>query len=192
MTTEQNSGISIPFAAPSIAPSQRPFARHSMSALDFGCGTGMVSRDLAPSLRQITAIDISCGMIDQLRARIAEFGLFNLRAEVHDLLSEPLEERFDLIYSAMALHHIGPTERLLDQLIAHLNPGGWIALADLDCEDGSFHKTREEFVHCGFEREQLIGALERRGFIECRAQTVHWVDKPTGTYSVFLITAQRP
>ncbi|NIV32583.1 MAG: methyltransferase domain-containing protein, partial [Anaerolineae bacterium] len=67
-----------------------------------------------------------------------------------------LERQFDLIVSAMALHHVEDTERLLQRFHQHLSPGGGIALADLDQEDGSFHPPEVEGVfHDGFDRTAL-------------------------------------
>ena len=39
----------------------------------------------------------------------------------------------------MAMHHVEDTAHFLKTLYDHLNPGGFIAVADLDKEDGSFH-----------------------------------------------------
>lgn len=57
-----------------------------------------------------------------------------------------MTERFDGIISAMALHHIKDTQHLLRTFTSHLHPGGFIALADLDREDGSFHTHGNEGV----------------------------------------------
>jgi ubiquinone/menaquinone biosynthesis C-methylase UbiE len=56
-----------------------PFSK-TMSALEFGCGTGLISRELLPMIvcpeqgrrGNILAIDLSPGMIEQLQNRIAE------------------------------------------------------------------------------------------------------------------------
>jgi len=53
----------------------------------------------------------------------------------------------------MALHHIESTQALVQVFSDHLKPGGMVALADLDKEDGSFHPEGSEGIfHRGFER----------------------------------------
>lgn len=162
----------------------------SMFAMDFGCGTGLVSRELFPSLGKITAVDQSSGMIEELEKRLEDQQVGNISVRCLDLFTDPMAEQFDLIYSVMALHHVQETDRLLDLLTELLRPGGWIALADLDAEDGSFHQDVEGFVHHGFDREELMKSLELRGFCTCSCKTAHTIEKETGSYPIFLFTAQ--
>jgi cyclopropane fatty-acyl-phospholipid synthase-like methyltransferase len=161
----------------------------TMSALDFGCGTGLISRELFPMLGNILAVDLSAGMIEQLQKRIDEEKIPNITARQLDLFTDLPKETFDLIYSAMAMHHIEDTGRLLDRLTDCLKPGGWIALADLDTEDGSFHQETGGFLHHGFDRAELCRELKKRGFTEIEARTAHVIHKQTGDYPIFLLTA---
>jgi 2-polyprenyl-3-methyl-5-hydroxy-6-metoxy-1,4-benzoquinol methylase len=92
----------------------------------------------------------------------------------------------------MAMHHVEDTDRLLDRLTELLNPGGWIALADLDSEDGSFHQDAEGFIHHGFDRETLIEKLKDCGLEDIKTRTAHTIRKENGDYPVFLLTAYRP
>lgn len=163
----------------------------TMYAMDFGCGTGMISRELFPMLGKIIAIDLSSGMIEQLQQRIEAEKISNIDARNLDLFTDSPSETFDLIYSAMALHHIRETGRLLDRLTVLLNPGGWVALADLDSEDGSFHQDHHEFIHYGFDRAGLSRELSERGYSDITTRTAHIICKENGDYPVFLITARK-
>ena len=176
----------------------------TMSAMEFGCGTGLLSRELLPMITcpergpepsrrgKIAAIDLSPGMIAQLQKRIEEGGFQNISAQCLDIFENRPDESFDLIFSAMALHHVQNTDGLLDCFAELTAPGGWIALADLDAEDGNFHENFEGFLHHGFDRETLINKLKFRGFSKTAAVTAHIISKPRGEYPVFLITAQKP
>jgi 2-polyprenyl-3-methyl-5-hydroxy-6-metoxy-1,4-benzoquinol methylase len=113
----------------------------TMRVLEFGCGTGLISRELFPDLGNILAIDLSSGMIEQLRTRIADAGLQNITAQCCDIFTDPPAGPFDLIFSGMALHHVPDTDALLSAFIRLLAPGGFIALADLDTEDGKRFTT---------------------------------------------------
>lgn len=175
----------------------------TMSAMEFGCGTGLLShellpmidcpeRGLGPSRRgNITASDLSPGMIEQLQKRIEKEEIENIIACCLDIFKNPPDEKYDLIFSAMALHHVPDTDALLDRFAELLAPGGWIALADLDTEDGTFHDEDSGPVHHGFEREELMHKLRARGFCETAAVTAHIMQKPSGSYPVFLITARK-
>jgi len=94
--------------------------------------------------------------------------------------------------SAMALHHVPDTRLLLQRFAEHAKPGGLLALADLDEEDGTFHPADAEGVfHHGFRRARLAELLEEAGFDDVRFTTAHTVRGDAGGYPVFLVTARR-
>ncbi|MEW5891970.1 MAG: class I SAM-dependent methyltransferase [Pseudomonadota bacterium] len=168
----------------------------TMRALDYGCGTGLLSFPLKEALGHITLKDSSAGMLEVLREKIAAQNVSNMTVRQADLTAEPLpEERYDLIYSAMTLHHIPDTAKILRVFHDLLNPGGHLCIADLDQEDGSFHGPEIE-VHHGFDRTALAGQLEQAGFADIRFDTVFEIVKESETgsraYPVFLLTARRP
>ena len=162
----------------------------SLTVMDFGAGTGLVIGKLAPHVGPLIAVDISRAMLDKLAAKPELAG----RVEVvcQNLLEEPLERSVDLVVSAMAMHHVEDTDALLRTLHAHLAPGGRVALADLDTEDGSFHPPDTEGVfHHGFDRAALKAQLEDAGFTDVEVATAGEVDRDERRYSIFLATATR-
>lgn len=160
-------------------------------ALDFGCGTGLVTLQLAPVLRSITGIDSSSGMIERLTAKIQQSGLSNVRAELCDLGKGELPAgRYHLITSAMTLHHVEKIVPLLLSLKTLLHPGGWIALADLESEGGRFHEDSTGVFHHGFSAEELSKMLEKAGFSSISITTATNVVKGDLTFPVLLATAQ--
>jgi len=168
----------------------------NMRALDYGCGTGMLSFPLKDALGHITLKDSSAGMLEVLREKIAALGVGNMTVRQADLSSQPLpEERYDLIYTSMVLHHIPDTAAILAAFHALLNPGGRLCVADLDQEDGSFHGIEVD-VHHGFAREALQRLAEAAGFVDARFATVFEIVKDTaeeGTrgYPAFLMVARK-
>lgn len=168
-----------------------------MDVLDYGCGTGLVSLFLQPLVRSITGADTSDGMLEIFRAKVVAQRLSN----VNTLLLEPEREslpaeRFDLVVSSMTLHHVEDLEKLLREFRRVLRPGGALAVADLDSEDGSFHGHGLSAAHSGFDRERMRGLLEVAGFTDTRAVTAAMLEKSDAqgvvrTYSVFLITARK-
>ncbi|MEJ2187229.1 MAG: class I SAM-dependent methyltransferase, partial [Gemmatimonadota bacterium] len=79
---------------------------------------------------------------------------------------------------------------------SHLQPGGWLAVSDLDTEDGTFHDHPHPGVHPGFDRAVLVSLLQELGLVQARAVTAHVVrkERPDGVkeYPLFLLTGQRP
>ena len=111
-----------------------------MRALDYGCGTGLLSFPLRDELGPILMADSSAGMLEVVNEKIAALGVTNMTTAQLDLLADPRPaQRFDLIVTAMTLHHVPDTDRILRVFHDLLNPGGYLCIADLDQEDGSFH-----------------------------------------------------
>ena len=164
--------------------------RSDLTVMDFGAGTGLVCGKLAPHVGPILAVDISEAMLAKLAEKPELQGKVAVFAQ--DILSEPLGQQVDLVVSAMALHHVQDTPRLLQALHDHLVPGGQVALADLDQEDGSFHPPDTEGVfHTGFERDALQTQLESAGFHDVRFTTALEVQREGRGYPIFLVTARR-
>jgi len=166
-----------------------------MSALDYGCGTGLLSFPLRDELGSILAADSSSGMLDVLAGKIAAQGVTNMTTLQLDLLNDPPPaQRFDLVVTSMTLHHVPDTDHILRVFHDLLNPGGYLCIADLDKEDGSFHGIEVD-VHHGFDRADLSRRAAQAAFADTQFQTVFSIakERESGTrdYPVFLMTARR-
>lgn len=167
-----------------------------MSAFEYGCGTGLLSFFLQPALGHIVLADVSQGMLDVLAEKIATTGLTNMLPICLDLVTDPLPaERFDLIYSLMTLHHISDINLVIGRFFHLLKPGGFLCIADLDAEDGTFHTNGSTDVHHGFERNMFQKQLENAGFLGVKFSTAFEIRKMAGgiekSFPVFLMTAYR-
>jgi len=173
-----------------------PLSR-TMKAMEYGCGTGLVGLALAPKLGSLTAVDTSAGMLEVLAGKIADAKITNVTPLRLDLLHEPLTDRFDLIFCAMVLHHIQETDAILARFSDLLRDGGYLAVADLREEDGSFHDPGADGVmHHGFDPADLAARLGGLGMQEMRFSDVHSIVKPregeeTRSYPVFLLTGRK-
>lgn len=167
-------------------------------ALEFGCGTGLVTALLAPSVGHVLAVDSSGGMLNVLRGKLRAHRILNVETMQADLAHGMPQGPFDLVCSNMTPHHIEDVERLLSRIHGGLAPGGRIALADLAREDGSFHGLDAPgIMHYGFEPVELLRWAQAAGFADINVATVHQIRKslPDGTereYPVLLLTARRP
>ncbi len=179
-----------------------------LTALEYGCGTGLVSFALQPYLGHITLADSSIGMLTVLKEKIAAGGIHNTCAAPNrlrhsagmtplqlDLLSDPLpRDRYQLIYTLLTLHHIADTDKVLRAFYALLDSPGYLCVADLDKEDGTFHE--EEFHgHLGFDRDELGEKAGQAGFQTINFTTVfHMIKDVQGVrkdFPIFLMVAEK-
>ena len=166
-----------------------------LRAMEFGCGTGLLSFFLQPDLGHITLVDSSAGMLTVAAQKIADGGFDNMSPLKLDLATDPLPaERFGLIYSLMTAHHVPDTARLLQDLYTLLEPGGYLCVADLDAEDGTFHG--DDFDgHNGFDRAHLGGLAEEAGLREVTFSTVFRMTRTRGEgareYPIFLMRCRK-
>ncbi len=162
-----------------------------MNALDYGAGTGLLTLALAPRVRHILAVDSSPGMLDVLQHKIRAAGLPHVETLRADFTSDPLPPGpFDLIASAMTLHHVADLAALLHQFHRLLAPGGSLALVDLDPEDGSFHAHATGIPHHGFDHAAFAQLLADAGFTAIRFEPAARIEKNARVYTAFLATAR--
>ena len=130
--------------------------RPDMNTMDFGAGTGLVTLALLPCVARVTAMDTSGEMLRVLDKKLKALRIANVHTMLHESGKTPLPAAaFDLIVSSMVLHHISDVPEALRRLRPCLRPGGWIALADLDTEDGTFHSDSTGVFHHGFDRGEI-------------------------------------
>ncbi len=168
---------------------------HRPRLLDYGAGTGLCSLALAPRCASILAVDVSPGMLSRLEQKAREAEICHLTTLRHDLCSRPLDGmRFDVILCAMMLHHVMETALLLRRFRSILEPEGFLAIADLDTEDGSFHADPTGVEHQGFSRDHLVRQMMDAGFTLVSMETVHHIEKPGPSgarrYPVFFTTGR--
>ncbi len=162
----------------------------SMHLMDFGSGTGLLLEQIAPLVKKITAVDVSPSMTAVLRDKQAKLGCEIEILEI-DLLTAQLDSKFDGIISSMTMHHIEDTDAMFDKFYSLLADGGFIALADLDSEDGSFHAEDTGVFHCGFHRDAIAAKARQAGFRQVAMTDASNIENPRGNFSVFLLKAEK-
>lgn len=163
---------------------------NSMHVMDFGAGTGLITAQVAGRVHKVSAVDVSEAMLEKLAAKEELQG--KVETLCQDILEQPIGTEFDLIVSAMAMHHVEDTDMMVQRFSEHLKSGAQVALADLDEEDGTFHPADIEGVyHDGFKREAFQAVLEKYGFKDINFVTAHTVNKEEKAYPVFLAVATK-
>lgn len=164
--------------------------KSDMDILDFGCGTGLLSFKIAPMVRTVTGVDLSEKMLEQLEAKNTES--VHVTPLCCDIMESPLEQTFHEIVSSMAMHHVEDLSKLFETFYRHVRRDGFIAVADLEAEDGTFHTHGNEGVHhFGFEREKLRRIIEQAGFAHVRFHHAYTVEKEERDYPIFVVTAMK-
>ncbi|MFA6716637.1 MAG: class I SAM-dependent methyltransferase [Victivallaceae bacterium] len=181
------------------AVSARLPLRKNWNCLDFGCGTGLMALLLSGSVGEITCLDASAGMIRELEKKLNSPDMPRNISASCALLEENTfgKSSFDFLFTTLTMHHIEDVENLIKIFGGIIKSGGYIALIDLDREDGSFHRDSEVNVyHNGFARDYLEDLLRAAGFENISSETVacHMRRKEDGTsrsYPLFLITGRK-
>lgn len=165
--------------------------------MELGCGTGLVTIALAPNFSTVVAVDSSDGMLEVLAQKLGRFGIDNVQVLNADFVRRMPKGPFDLIVSSMTLHHVEDVEALFSRTFEEVVPGGYVAFADLEKEDGTFHGPEVPTVrHQGFEPSELRRWLENSGFSSITVRRAHTVikqgaDKVLREYPILLVTARR-
>ena len=163
----------------------------TMKALEYGAGTGLLSFLLKDRFSEITLMDNSHEMIKVCVEKTEYFKTTHILPIWFDLEHKDYDDRFDIIYNQMVLHHVNDYESIIGTFYSMLNPGGYLAIADLYTEDGSFHGPDVK-VHLGFDPEKLSIILQTIGFKHIEYKTCFEVKRESGIkYPVFLLVAQK-
>ena len=167
-----------------------------MNAFEYGCGTGLLSFALQEYLGQITLADTSQGMLDVLSEKISASGAVNMHPVRLDLAVDTIPpQKYHITYSLLTMHHIQNTQDILNKFHIILEPGGYLLIADLDKEDGSFHTDGTTNVHKGFAQSELQKQVEAAGFSDVKFTIAYTIKKIVGneekSFPIFLMSAIR-
>ncbi len=166
-----------------------------MNAFEYGCGTGLLSFQLQGYFNKIILADNSEGMLEVLKDKIEKKEITNMKVNFLDLTKDPIPEtKFDVIYTLMTLHHISNVNIVIKKFSTMLKDKGYLCIADLQKENGSFHG--EDFKgHNGFDREELEKLLSKYGFDTISYQKIYErkkiINGEERVFPVFLLVAKR-
>ncbi|CAM4448943.1 class I SAM-dependent methyltransferase [Paenibacillus tarimensis] len=144
------------------------------SAIDFGCGTGLVGLNLVDDFGHITFLDTSANMIGQIDQKLADAGIRIASTVCFDFETGFRSDlRADYVFMAQVLLHIQDIEPVLSRLYDVLNPGGHLLIADFDKNEN----VRSDKVHNGFDQGELARLMTAIGFKDVRSETIYTGEK---------------
>ena len=165
--------------------------------LDYGTGTGLIALEFYHSVKKIVAVDSSKDMLTFLQKKLNADSITTIEplewSIGNDLQKLP---RFDIIIVSLTLHHVMDTALAAEIFYSLLNPGGTIAVADLDPDNGESHGP-EMTVHNGFVRENMREIFKIAGFTNIQFDNVATLTKVSSKtreikdFPIFLMIAHK-
>ena len=169
-----------------------------LDVLEIGCGTGILSFNVSPYVRQIVAIDAAEGMIEVLKQKLQQPNAPKNITPIAVLLEDPEDShlptgtdgsrmKFDLILSHLVLHHIPDLRGVLMTMLGCLKSGGFVALTDFEDfgpEARRFHPHAKMagVERHGINRETMTGLMEEVGFKKVKVERAWAMKKQVETY----------
>ena len=114
-----------------------------LQILDFGCGTGRTSIEMAQRGHHVTGVDVSSHMLNQFRAKLESappavkerIRLVHMTTEDgSDIAAQQEETLYDVVFVAYVLHHV-PLEqqqKVIANLAELLKVGGRLVVLEID------------------------------------------------------------
>lgn len=159
-----------------------------MHLMDFGVGTGLLGFEVLKDVKSMDGVDTSKGMIEKLEEKNTSSEY--IKPICQDILKNKLDTKYDGVISSMTLHHVEHLDDFFKTIKEGLNENGFIAIADLASEDGTFHSDNEGVHHFGFDERELCTIVRNCGFKDIEFQHIHTINKPHKDFDIFLLTAR--
>lgn len=155
--------------------------------MDFGTGTGLFGLELLDHASFLLGVDTSEGMLEVFNKKVAMLDYvksLNINLENEDFDGD----KFDLIISSMAFHHLNDPELMIQKMKKYINNVGKIIVVDLDQEDGTFHPNNKEMgvKHFGFSKETLENWAKSAELKISNYQIIHSIVKNDRNYEIFM------
>ena len=113
-----------------------PQLQSPMRILDFGCGPGTITTDLAEHVLpdgSVVGIDSSDQVIDQARKLAIEKDISNVKFETNSIYDTGYDESsFAAVYAHQVLQHLSEPVQALTEAKRVLKPGGICAVREVD------------------------------------------------------------
>lgn len=134
----------------------KPHLKEGMTVLDFGCGPGFFSIEMARMVGEsgrVIAADLQEGMLQRLRAKLEGTEL-GKRITLHKCAGNAigLSQRVDFVLAFYVLHELPDQEAFFREIGSILNPGGRILVVEppLHVSRAAFEETIRRGRDAGF------------------------------------------
>jgi ubiquinone/menaquinone biosynthesis C-methylase UbiE len=170
--------------------------QNQWNAMEIGCGTGILSFFLQPHLKHLHLVDDSIEMLRITNEKINKASIRNMTTFHLNLTKDQFSVKQDFIFSQMTFHHIEDIEKISQITFELLNQNGYICVADLVVEDGTFHSHVPDFNgHLGFDPVKMKTLWENIGFKDISISYPYTITKKEALgqkeFPLFLISAKK-
>jgi 2-polyprenyl-3-methyl-5-hydroxy-6-metoxy-1,4-benzoquinol methylase len=165
-----------------IIEKTRKLLKTSDIVLDFGCGTGLVSNEIANEVKFIHAIDISSKMIGIAKVKADVRKIENIEYTHSTLFDQQLREgSFDVILAFYILHLVEDSQKVMQKINELLKPGGIMISATpcmgekpiLSCLFSIAGKIGVIPTIKAFKRSELEDSIANENFEIVEAECLH-------------------
>jgi ArsR family transcriptional regulator len=156
---------------------------------DLGCGTGALTAELAPSVKQVIGVDQSAAMLKAAKRRTDSLGNVDLRRG--ELGAIPVDsETCDAALLVLVLTYVADPARVLTEAARILKPGCKLVIVDLLRHDREDFRRQMGQRHPGFEADALQRLLTAAGLTTMQHHALA-AEPSTRGPALFLTTARR-
>jgi len=145
--------------------------------------------EIAKATKKVYGVDTSASMLEKLREKNTPE--MSIETYCQDIIKNPINKIFHGMVSSMTLHHVEELELFFKTVYKNIAQNGFIAIADLEKEDGTFHSDNTGVFHFGFEEKNLCDIAKKAGFKDVKFENINTINKPHRDFGVFLLTAKK-
>ena len=144
---------------------------------DVGTGTGFLAEAALDAGARVIGIDVSDGMLDQVRSRFAGRD-FEARSGSVEALPVADGEA-DAVLDNMVLHHAPDPPDAIREMARALKPGGTLVITDADTHTHEWLRTEQHDRWLGFERGDIARWFRDAGLEQVNVADTQEVCSPT-------------
>lgn len=162
----------------------------TQTAIDYGCGTGLVGMNLLDAFNNILFVDASKNMINIVEKKLQKNVHLNAKTVCLDVENQSTQAlKADIVFIVQVLLHVENTALFLDNLYQTLPPNGQLIIVDFDYNE---HVISDK-VHNGFKQNELTQTLHKSGFENIKRETFYHGEKMfmNKDGSLFILTATK-
>ncbi len=139
------------FASLLVALESRGVPLAGATAIDFGCGTGLLTEQLVSAGARVHAIDTSHAMLAVLEQKIATHRWLDVTTGA---AIPPTAGGVDVVVCSSVCGFLDDYPGTVVEIVGRMSPGGLFVQWDWERTGGESH---------GLSREEIVGALDRAG-----------------------------
>jgi SAM-dependent methyltransferase len=156
---------------------------------DLGCGTGAMTKILAPHVEHVIGVDASEEMLDAAKARLAEAS--NIEFRKGSLEALPIAKAtVDAATLMLVLHHLPAPAEALAEAGRILKPGGRLLIVDMAPHEKDEYRQQMGHVWLGFSEEQMKKMLAAAGFTRVKLHALPPAHSAKGP-ALFMATGRK-